>query len=104
VYHSDWKVFRYDFPKEGIYDLVWIYTKYHDHGDAQSLGCDIEFIKIYGEEYSALECIPCKVGTSPPGSETCSSCPKDYYLNTEGDSNKCEKCPGNSYSASGSIG
>lgn len=68
------------------------------------MNAEIEFIKVYGSEYAALECLPCRVGFAPSGSETCSSCEANQYLDVTGDVLECKHCPQYTFSFAGSIG
>lgn len=43
------------------------------------MNAEIEYISIYQQGTAALECLPCKLGKSLPGSSRCSLCDANFY-------------------------
>ena len=73
----------------------------------------LQSLRITGTEFSDLDCTPCKFGYSQEGSDRCSLCPQDFYLNPltvktisiysiyfQSD---CVSCPDGTHSEEGSI-
>lgn len=100
---SGWVFYKYkitDAPK--MYNFAWIYTKYSEHGLTEQMSAEIEYLKVTGLEYSAKQCLSCLSGMSQAGSDRCSLCEANEYLDKS--INKCMKCDDGFYSLPGSVG
>jgi hypothetical protein len=59
-------------------------------------------MKVTGTDYADFECQKCDQGFSQEGSDRCSLCGKDFYLNPS--SGECMACPEGTHSLEGIIG
>lgn len=57
---SDWEVFKYALPQPGMYTFTWIYTKYSEKTLTESMGAELEYVKISGLDYNPKQCIKCE--------------------------------------------
>lgn len=63
---------------------------------------EIKQLRVTGLDYTDMKCEKCMQGTSVEGSDRCSLCAADTYLNPN--TGECVKCPEGTYSSAGSIG
>eukprot|EP00347_Sterkiella_histriomuscorum_P014373 403361116 len=98
---SDWQIFKYNMTQgAGKYAFTWIYSKYNTIDTEMT--SEIEYISIYQQGTSALECLPCKKGQSVAGSSRCSLCEANYYQDSV--TRECKPCGEGYYSNSGTVG
>lgn len=96
---EEWKYFSYEvFP--GMKDVSFIYQKYNSEAN-QHLNLEIKELRIVGTDYADEECLPCLKGFSQEGSDRCSLCPKDHFLNPG--TGECTACPAGTHSPEGAI-
>ncbi|CDW77764.1 UNKNOWN [Stylonychia lemnae] len=96
---SEWKSFSYEvYP--GMKELTFMYQKYNSDQN-KDMRLELKSLRITGTEYSDLECRQCSFGYSLEGSDRCSLCPSDYYLNPL--NSECMQCPDGTHSQEGSI-
>eukprot|EP00347_Sterkiella_histriomuscorum_P005033 403358157 len=100
----NWKTYRYNVTEPGHYVFAWVYNKQHILGLTEQMNIELEYIKIVGTKFSAHECLPCIRGQSSEGSDKCTTCEANQYLDTEQDINICLDCAANKFSYPGSIG
>lgn len=61
-------------------------------------------MKVLGTDFASKSCTPCEIGYSLPGSDDCSQCMQNEYLDIGEDEQKCKLCPANHTSPPGSVG
>lgn len=61
-------------------ELSFLYQKFNSE-ENKNLKLEIKQLRITGTEYSDFSCTPCSAGYSLAGSDRCSLCEKDFYLN-----------------------
>jgi hypothetical protein len=96
---TEWKYFSFDvFP--GLREVSFIYQKYNTEANKQ-MQLQIRELRVTGLDYADYECTPCTKGFSGVGSDRCSACPSNQYL--QPDTGECQSCPNGTYAPEGSI-
>lgn len=97
---NEWKYFSYDlYP--GIQEITFLYQKFNNE-ENKEMKLEIKQLRVTGLDYTDMKCEKCMQGTSVEGSDRCSLCAADTYLNPN--TGECVKCPDGTHSPAGSIG
>lgn len=76
---DEWKYFTIDvYP--GMKEITFLYQKFNSE-ENKNLKLEIKQLWVTGTDYADTKCQKCSAGYSQPGSDRCSLCVKDYYLN-----------------------